>query len=95
MQSRRSHGFGRSLPRLVGKAEVFCLSHFSWISSMYWYAPHGDVPSNRELGAYPTKKLAMERLEREFEQAPGPPCRVLVKDGQKVIETSLSSQLFR
>jgi hypothetical protein len=67
----------------------------SWISSMYWYAPHGDVPSNRELGAYPTKKLAMERLEREFEQAPGPPCRVLVKDGQKVIETSLSSQLFR
>ena len=47
-------------------------------------------PDSRELGTFMTKREAMDRVEQEFEQAPGPPCKVLMKDGHKVIETSVA-----
>ena len=37
-----------------------------------------------------TKREAIDRVEQEFEQAPGPPCKVLMKDGYKVIEAALA-----
>ena len=60
-----------------------------WDAFMNFIDAQGN-PDSRELGTFMTKREAMDRVEQEFEQAPGPPCKVLMKDGHKVVETSIA-----
>jgi len=59
-----------------------------WNAYMNWTAKTG-TPGSRELGTFATKREAMDRVEWEFAQSPGPPCRVLMQDGHRVIEINV------
>ncbi len=60
-----------------------------WDAYMNYTTAAGSYGS-RELGTFLTKKDAMDRVEAEFEQTPSPPCKVLVKDGHRVVEATVS-----
>lgn len=60
-----------------------------WVAFMSFTDAKGE-PDSRELGTFLTKREAMERVEQEFRQSPGEPCRVLMKDGHPVIDVSVS-----
>ena len=53
------------------------------------YIDKEGTPDSRELGTFPTKCEAKDRVEQEFAQFVGPHCRVLMKDGHPVVETSM------
>jgi hypothetical protein len=66
-----------------------------WWEAYLSYVDANGEPGSRELGTFLTKQEAMDRVEQEFEQAPGPPCRVLVKDGQKVVRRLWPARSYR
>lgn len=61
-----------------------------WWSAFMSFTDAKGAPGSRDLGTFLTKREAMDRVEQEFEQRPGPPCRVLMMDGHRVIELSVS-----
>ena len=60
-----------------------------WWTAYMNYIDKEGMPDSRELGTFPTKREAKDRVEQEFAQFAGPPCRVLMKDGHPVVETSV------
>ena len=60
-----------------------------WWAAYMNYIDKEGMPDSRELGTFPTKREAKDRVEQEFAQFAGPPCRVLMKDGHPVVETSV------
>ena len=61
-----------------------------WWTAYMNYIDKEGMPDSRELGTFPTKREAKDRVEQEFAQFLGPPCRVLMKDGHPVVvETSV------
>ena len=60
-----------------------------WWTAYMNYVDKEGMPDSRELGTFPTKREAKDRVEQEFAQFAGPPCRVVMKDGHPVVETSV------
>jgi hypothetical protein len=60
-----------------------------WWTAYMNYIDNEGSPDSRELETFPTKREAKDRVEQEFAQFVGPPCRVLMKDGHPVVETSV------
>ena len=62
-----------------------------WNAFMNW-TTNMETAGSRHLGTFATKREAMDRVETEFAQSPGPPCRVLMQDGHRVIEINAARQ---